>query len=60
MDNLRLLRNGIANVTSVAIRSSVMMSNSVTVADFYYLIHYQNVDTVLKGGRALDIIQVVK
>ena len=52
-----ILRSNINFHTVKAIQSSIMFSLSSS-ADFYYLISYENTELVLRGGKALEIVQV--
>lgn len=54
---LPVLVTNLQNATSIFIPSSVVFTTVIS-ADFYYLIYYQDTEVILKGGKALDIVQV--
>ena len=58
-----MLAINIRNASSVIIPSSIIRNNLVFVSvDMYYIVYYQKgavvVETVLKGGKVLEILQV--
>lgn len=54
---LPLMGSLLQNLTSIFIPSSVIFA-AIASADFYYLVYYQDIELVLKGGKALEIVQV--
>lgn len=57
LDYLPILIREVANVTPIIIQSSVNMTN-FNSADFYYLIYYENNETIMRSIDALSSVRV--
>lgn len=61
-DNVPLLFQDIQNISAIVVPNSLAVNTngivSVLSVDLYYLIYYQEVETVFLDNVALDILQV--